>query len=51
MVVHKGLSERVRENHPSTVVIVFSNFMNDPVFDQLVSALKEGQELTSTPSA
>src|SRR5687768_4837308 len=41
VVVHKGLAELVRKNHPEAVVIVFSHFMNDPVFDQIISALKD----------
>lgn len=45
VVVHRGLSEMVKKNHPDAVVIVFSHFMNDPVFDEIVSALKDGKEL------
>jgi len=48
VVVHKGLSELVKKNHPDAVVIVFSHFMNDPVFDQIVNLLKDDKELSSS---
>ena len=47
IVVHKGLSEMVRKNHSSAVVLVFSHFMNDPIFDQIISALKEDKDISS----
>jgi len=48
IVVHKGLADSVRENHPNAVVIAFNHFLNDPVFDTIVSALKENSNLVQT---
>jgi mannitol-specific phosphotransferase system IIBC component len=46
VVVHKGLAKFARERAPNAVVIAFSQFLNDPVFDQVVQKLKNGDELT-----
>ena len=39
VVVHKGLADTVRRTAPNAVVIAFNQFLNDPVFDGLVSEL------------
>ncbi len=39
VMVHKGLAETVRRTAPGAVVVAFNQFMNDPVFDALVSEL------------
>jgi mannitol-specific phosphotransferase system IIBC component len=46
VIVHKGLANFARERAPDAVVIAFSQFLNDPVFDQVVQKLKNGDELT-----
>lgn len=46
VMVHKGLANLARERVPGAVVIAFSQFLNDPVFDQVVQKLKNGDELT-----
>jgi mannitol-specific phosphotransferase system IIBC component len=46
VVVHKGLAKFARVRAPDAVVIAFSQFLNDPVFDQVVQKLKSGDELT-----
>jgi mannitol-specific phosphotransferase system IIBC component len=46
VVVHKGLASFARKQAPNAVVIAFSQFLNDPVFDQVVQKLKNGDELT-----
>ena len=46
VIVHKGLANFARERAPNAVVIAFSQFLNDPVFDQVVQKLKNGDELT-----
>lgn len=39
VLVHKGLADTVRRTAPNAVVIAFSQFMNDPAFEGLVSEL------------
>src|SRR5215217_4447962 len=45
VVVHKGLAEFARKQAPNAVVVSFSQFLNDPIFDKLVQALKSGDEI------
>src|SRR5258706_5003806 len=45
IIAHKGLADFARKQAPNAVVIAFSQFLNDPVFDQLVQALKSGDEI------
>ena len=45
VIAHKGLAKMAREQAPGAVVIAFSQFLNDPVFDRLVNALKSGAEI------
>jgi PTS system mannitol-specific IIC component len=45
IMAHKGLAEFARKQAPGAVVIAFSQFLNDPVFDQLVQALKAGNDI------
>ncbi|HJZ49666.1 MAG TPA: hypothetical protein VKE41_20960 [Roseiflexaceae bacterium] len=46
VIAHKGLANFARERAPNAVVIAFSQFLNDPVFDQVVQKLKNGDTLT-----
>ncbi|HEU4325973.1 MAG TPA: hypothetical protein VFS21_22735 [Roseiflexaceae bacterium] len=46
IVAHKGLASLARQQAPGAVVIAFGQFLNDPVFDQLVQALKAGGDVT-----
>jgi len=48
VVVHKGLAKVVRGKAPNAVVVTFTHFFNDPVFDRLVQAFVDGGEITST---
>ena len=48
VVVHQGLASVVRAKAPNTVVLTFKQFMNDPVFDQLVQSLVNKTEIVST---
>ena len=41
VVVHKGMANLTRKRAPNAVVIAFTHFLNDPVFDKLVKAFKE----------
>lgn len=45
IVAHKGLAGMARQQAPDAVVIAFNQFLNDPVFDQLVNALKAGGDV------
>ena len=45
VVTHKGLADFARKQAPNAVVISFSQFLNDPIFDKLVQALKSGDEI------
>ena len=45
VVAHKGLASFARQQAPNAVVIAFSQFLNDPVFDRLVAALKSGGDI------
>lgn len=45
IVAHKGLANMARQQAPGAVVIAFAQFLNDPVFDQLVQALKAGGDV------
>ncbi len=45
VVAHKGLANFARQQAPNAVVIAFSQFLNDPVFDRLVQALKAGGDI------
>jgi mannitol-specific phosphotransferase system IIBC component len=45
IIAHKGLAEFARKQAPGAVVIAFSQFLNDPVFDKVVQALKDGNDL------
>lgn len=45
VITHKGLASFAREKAPQAVVIAFSEFLNDPVFDKVVQILKNSGEL------
>ena len=45
VVAHKGLATMARQKAPNAVVISFVQFLNDPVFDKIVNALKAGDDL------
>ena len=42
---YAGLADFARKQAPNAVVITFSQFLNDPIFDRLVQALKSGDEI------
>src|SRR5262245_20646503 len=42
---HKGLAAFARQKAPNAVVIAFSQFLNDPVFDRVIEALKSGSDI------
>jgi mannitol-specific phosphotransferase system IIBC component len=45
VVTHKGLASQARGKAPQAVVVSFSSFLNDPVFDKLVASLKAGEPI------
>lgn len=48
VVIHKGLAKVARAKAPNAVVIAFSHFLNDPVFDKLVKCLVDQTEISAT---
>ena len=48
IVVHEGLAKFVSSKVPEAVVVSFKQFLNDPIFDQLVQAFVDNTEITST---
>jgi mannitol-specific phosphotransferase system IIBC component len=48
IMVHKGLAKTVRSIAPNAVVVSFSQFLNDPVFDKVVRAFVEGKEIIAS---
>jgi mannitol-specific phosphotransferase system IIBC component len=48
VIVHKGLAKTAHAKAPNAVVLAFSHFLNDPVFDKIVKALVEKTEITAT---
>lgn len=47
IIAHTGLAKRAREVAPNAVVIPFMNFVNNPVYDDLVRKLKAGETISS----
>jgi mannitol-specific phosphotransferase system IIBC component len=48
VVVHMSLADVVRSKAPNAVVLTFKLFMNDPVFDQLVKAIADKQDIKAS---
>lgn len=47
VVVHKGLAKVAQGKAPNAVIVTFSMFLNDPVFDTVVDAFADGGEIVS----
>jgi mannitol-specific phosphotransferase system IIBC component len=47
IVVHKGLSKVAQSKAPEAVVVSFSMFLNDPVFDTVVQAFTDNGDIVS----
>ena len=47
VVAHKGLAERAKKAAPQAVVISFMNFVNNPVYDQIVNNLVAGEPIST----
>lgn len=47
IIAHTGLARRAQEVAPAAVVISFMNFVNNPVYDDLVKKLKAGESISS----
>ena len=45
VVAHKGLANLARQKAPNAVVVSFSQFLNDPVFDKIVQAFQSGGDI------
>jgi mannitol-specific phosphotransferase system IIBC component len=48
VIVHKGLGKTARSIAPNAVVVTFSQFLNDPIFDKLVQAFVDGKEILAS---
>ena len=48
VVVHKGLAKSAANKAPNAVVVAFSHFLNDPIFDKLVQAFVEKTDIVGT---
>lgn len=47
VVVHKGLADVAKSKAPQAVILAFTHFLNDPVFENLVSAFSDKTDLAS----
>lgn len=47
VIVHKGLAKVARAKAPEAVILAFNQFLNDPIFDKVVSAFVQKEEITS----
>ncbi len=45
VIVHKQLAKVARSKAPGAIVVNFNHFFNDPVFDKLVEAFRQGAEI------
>jgi mannitol-specific phosphotransferase system IIBC component len=48
VMVHKGLAKTAHAKAPNAVILAFSQFLNDPIFDKLVKSLVDKTEIVST---
>jgi len=47
VIVHEGLAKVARSKAPNAVVLAFKHFLNDPVFEKVVNAFSNGEDLVS----
>ena len=47
ILVHKGLAQVAQGKAPEAVVVAFSMFLNDPVFDTVVQAFSDNGDIVS----
>ena len=47
VVVHKGLAKTAQSKVPDAVIVTFSMFLNDPVFDTIVQAFVDNGDIVS----
>ena len=45
VIVHRGLAKVARAKAPQAVVLAFNQFLNDPIFDQVISAFVQKKEI------
>ncbi len=48
VVAHAGLAGQARSNAPWAVVLSFQTFVGNPVYDQIVEALRDGRDIVET---
>lgn len=47
VVVHKGLAKVAQNKAPDAVIVTFSMFLNDPVFDAIVRSFADNSDIVS----
>lgn len=47
VIVHRGLVKVAIAKAPEAVILAFNQFLNDPIFDQVVSAFLQKGDITS----
>jgi len=47
VIVHRGLVKVAIAKAPEAVILAFNQFLNDPIFDQVVSAFVQKGDITS----
>lgn len=45
VIVHKSLAQVARRAAPNAVIVTFSQFLNDPAFDQIVDAFVKNGDI------
>jgi mannitol-specific phosphotransferase system IIBC component len=46
LICHEGIRESVRDRAPEAVIVSFKMFFNDPVFDKIVNAFVNKEEIS-----
>ena len=46
LICHEGIRESVRDRAPEAVIVSFKMFFNDPVFDKIVNAFVNEEEIS-----
>jgi len=46
LICHEGIRESVKDRAPDAVVVSFKMFFNDPVFDKIVNAFVNEEEIS-----
>ncbi|HOJ01637.1 MAG TPA: hypothetical protein PLL88_08465 [Anaerolineaceae bacterium] len=47
VIVHRGLAKVACAKAPNAVILAFNQFLNDPIFDKIISAFVRKEDITS----